>query len=78
MTAQHETQQDIDRRYDALYAQYGKPLEADHAGEYLAVSPTGQTLLGRSLREVTRKATATFGPGNFVYKVGARAVGKWR
>jgi hypothetical protein len=78
MTAQAENQRDIERRYDELYEQYGKPLEAEHAGEYLAVSPAGETLLGSSLREVARQATAKFGPGNFVYKVGARAVGKWR
>jgi hypothetical protein len=78
MSAQHETQSDIDERYDELYERYGKPLEAEHTGEYLAVSPTGETLLGKSLRDVARQATAKFGPGNFVYKVGARAVGKWR
>jgi len=63
---------------DALYEQFAQPLEAAHAGEFVAVSPAGQTLLGTSAGEVGRKAKAAFGPGNFVFKVGPRVVGKWR
>ncbi|MBM2811088.1 MAG: hypothetical protein HW416_1847 [Chloroflexi bacterium] len=69
---------DVDRRYDELYEAYGKPLEAAHAGEYLAISATGQTILGTTLREVARKARTAFGAGNFLYKVGDEAAGKWR
>ncbi len=69
---------DLERRYDELYEQYGRPLEHDHAGEYLAVSARGETLLGRTFSEVARKATEKFGPGNFVFRVGERAVGRWR
>ncbi len=71
-------QQDTARRYEALYERHGKPLEAEHRGEYLAVSAQGDTVLGGSLRDVTEQATARFGPGNFIYKIGERAVGKWR
>ena len=73
-----EQDTDIDRRFDELYETYGKPLEADHRGEFLAISLDGKTILGFTLREVARKATETFGPGNFVYKIGESAVGRWR
>jgi hypothetical protein len=74
----HQRNQDLGRQYDDLYERYGRPLEADHRGEYLAVSPTGQTMLGPTLRDVARRARARFGPGNFLYKIGEKAVGKWR
>lgn len=61
----------------ALYEQFGKPLEQKHAGEYIAVSPGGKTLLGTDLLTVTKEATKTFGPGNFIFKIGDIAVGKW-
>ena len=73
----HEQQRDVEHQYDELYRRYGKPFEAEHAGQYLAISPTGATLLGASLREVAQRATRQFGPGNFIYKVGENAVGKW-
>jgi hypothetical protein len=61
-----------------LYRQYGKPLEADHGGKYLAVSEQGKTILANTLLEVVEKARATFGPGSFIFKVGPRSVGTWR
>ena len=71
-------QQQVQQRYDALYEKYGKPLEAQHRGEFLAVSSTGQTLLGPTLLDVAQQATARFGPGHFLFKIGERAVGRWR
>ena len=63
---------------EALYAKYGKPLEAEHFGAYLAVTPDGRTLLGASLVEVAQRAKAAFGSGSYLFKVGTKAVGKWR
>jgi hypothetical protein len=71
-------QHELDRRYDELYEQYGKPLEVQHRGQYLAISTEGRTLLGATLLDVAERAEATFGPGNFLYKIGDKAVGKWR
>ena len=34
---------DLGRQYNELYEKYGNPLEAQHYGEYLAVSPDGKT-----------------------------------
>lgn len=67
---------DLERRYDALYEQFGRPLEREHRGQYLAVSQGGQTALGSTFLEVARKASDQFGPGSFVFKIGGRAVGQ--
>lgn len=67
----------LEKLYDKLYRKYGKPLEEEHQGEYLAISQKGETILGENLYEVAKKATDIFGPGNFVYKVGEKAVGRW-
>jgi hypothetical protein len=77
MRSNHQTD-DLERRYDELYEQYGRPLEAQHHGEYLAVSARGETILGPTLTDVATQASEQFGPGSFVFKVGERAVGKWR
>jgi len=64
-----------DRR---LYEQYGKSLEKDHTGEYVAIGTEGQTILGKSDVEVLQKAIETFGSGNFaLVRVGHRTFGRW-
>lgn len=67
-----------DKLYDKLYNKYGKPLEKDHWGDYLAISENGKTILGKEYLKVAKRALVTFGPGNFLYKIGERAIGKWR
>jgi hypothetical protein len=62
----------------ALYEQYGKPLEADHTGEYVVISNSGKTIVGESLTEVVTNAIHKFGKGHFVFKIGSRAVGSFR
>ena len=63
---------------DHLYEKYGKPLEADNWGEYVAISPEGKTVLASSLLEVLRAAKAALGLGNYVFRVGERGAGGWR
>jgi hypothetical protein len=75
---EHRLDDDLDRQYDELYELYGKPLEAEHRGEFLAISPQGKTMLGPTLRQVALQAPDVLGPGVFVYQVGEPAVGKWR
>ncbi|HLH26256.1 MAG TPA: DUF5678 domain-containing protein [Chloroflexota bacterium] len=73
--------QESPRKQDAdqLYEQYGRPLEEKHRGQYVAISPEGQTVLGDDLLEALEKAEAVFGPGrNLVFKIGDKVVGKWR
>jgi hypothetical protein len=69
-----------DRRKTArvLYEQYGKPHEADHKGEYVVISDSGKTIVGKSLTEAVTHAIDKFGKGNFVFKIGSRAVGSFR
>jgi hypothetical protein len=62
----------------ALYEQYGKPLETDHKGEYVVISDSGKTIVGKSLTEVVINAIDTFGKGHFVFKIGSRAIGSFR
>ena len=62
--------------FDAVYEQYGKPLEPEHDGEYLAVSPDGRTILGSTLIDVAQRAQTEFGPGNFLFRIGTRTLGR--
>lgn len=68
----------LEKLSDKLYKKYGKPLEGEHWGKFLAVSRKGKTLLGTNLLELAQKASKIFGPGNFIFKVGEIAVWKWR
>jgi hypothetical protein len=76
--AERAQQQQLLARANQLYEQFGKPLELAHLGEFVAIAPDGRTVLGTSAHEVGHRAKATFGPGNFVFKLGPRVVGKWR
>ena len=69
-----------DRRKTAqvLYDQYGKPLEAEHKGEYVVISNSGNTIVGKNLTEVVTDSIEKFGKGHFVFKIGSRAVGSFR
>lgn len=67
----------IRKEGDRLYEQYGKPLEAEHWGEFVAINADGRTMLSSDVRELTREACEAFGPGNFIFKVGPRVTGRW-
>jgi hypothetical protein len=69
---------DLERRYDEIYEQYGRPLERDHQGEYAAISPRGDVVLGQTPLEAAKRAIERFGPGSFLYKIGDRVVGHVR
>jgi hypothetical protein len=61
-----------------LYDKFAKPLEAEHPGEFVAVSRDGRVLFGRDLYELVKQASKDFGPDNHVFKVGDRVLGKRR
>lgn len=71
-------QKQLNNTGDDLYKKYGKSLEGKHWGEYIAISKAGKTVLGNDLIKVMKKSLADFGPGSFVFKVGEKAVYKWR
>ena len=61
-----------------LYEQYGKSLEKDHKGEYVAISSSGETILSDDPDEVLRNAVDRFGSGNFALaRIGEKAFGEW-
>ncbi len=63
---------------DDLYERYGKPLEADHWGEYLVIMPDGRTILGETPIDAGHQAVRTFGRGGYLFKVGDRVVYRLR
>lgn len=70
--------QQLIERAESLYVLYGKPLEKEHWGEYVAIFPDGRWVLGSSRVEALDQALVQFGAGSFVFKVGEKVVGKWR
>lgn len=71
-------QKQLNETGNDLYRKYGKPLEDQHWGEYVAISKVGKTVLDNDLIKVMKKSLAAFGPGSYVFKVGEKAVYKWR
>ncbi|MGH2588941.1 MAG: hypothetical protein ACRDJE_28800 [Dehalococcoidia bacterium] len=64
--------EELRRESDRLYERYGKPLEAEHWGEYVAITSDGRTLLAPTLAEALAQSAEVFGGGGFVFKVGPR------
>jgi hypothetical protein len=73
-----EANQDAELHYEDLYEKYGKPLEAEHAGEYLALTKTGEAVIGPTDIDVIDRAEAAFGPGFFLYRICQRWVYSFR
>ena len=63
---------------ESLYELYGKPLEKEHWGEYVAIFPDGRCVLGSSRVKALDQALVQLGVGSFVFKVGDKVVGRWR
>ena len=72
------TNEEALKQGDELYELYGRPLEAEHWGEFVAVSPDGRSVLGADLSEVQDNALSQFGKGVHVFKVGQIAIGRLR
>lgn len=53
---------------DRLYELYGRPLEAEHTGELVAIGPDGAYMLGNDEIVLARQALARFGSGNFALR----------
>ena len=55
-----------------LYEKYGRRLEPEHTGKFVAISFNGEIILGKREGEVLRRALDTFGRDNFtMVRVGA-------
>ena len=63
---------------DRLYELYGKALEDEYSGKFVAIGPEGETLLGDDDAQILQQAIAKFGSGNFAFtRVGDRTLGRW-
>ncbi len=55
-----------------LYEKYGRALESEHRGEFVAISSDGQIITGGDELAVAAQAVERFGPGTFALRrVGA-------
>ena len=64
---------------DRLYERYGRELEAEHRGEFVAISQDGRLVLGHDELTVAHEAIRRFGPGAFTLRrIGADAEIRWR
>jgi hypothetical protein len=66
------------REMDEIYEKYGKPFEAEHWGEYIAITRDGRTVLAPTDLEAAKLAKETLGLGVFLFKVGEKVVYKLR
>lgn len=76
----HSPDRDRLSQMNQVYETYGKPLEAEHWGEFVAIAPDGRTVLASTLGAALAAASENFGssPDNFVFKIGERVVATLR
>ena len=73
------TQPMTGQEFDKRYERYGKPLENDHHGEFIAITRDGRVIVDKNDIEVVDRAIQEFGSGNFILcRVGYKSVGKIR
>jgi hypothetical protein len=63
-------------RLNQIYEQYVKPVEQDHQGEYVVVTPDGRLIFAPSLDAIAKKADEMPRTGNFLFKVGEISAAK--
>jgi hypothetical protein len=77
--SKRQSQEDRSRQADDLYRRHAKPLEAEHTGEYVAISLEGVVVRASTLQQVLDRSLVELGKGSFVFRLGSdRSVGKWR
>ena len=68
----------VAERDERLYEKYGKPLEQERKGEYIAISTDGRTIISTNPNDVLTQAVNVFGGGNFALtRIGHEAFGEW-
>lgn len=76
-----KTDSELEARHAAerrLYEKYGKRFEATRAGEFIAISMDGETLLGKRDGETLARAVKKFRRGNFIMaRVGSEWIHEW-
>ena len=77
--SQGSAQRALAQEADELYLKFAKPLEAEHKGEFVAVSKQGQVVRAPTLQQVLDLSLKELGKGSFVFRLGAdRTVGKFK
>lgn len=62
-----------------LYERYGRALEAQHAGEFVAIGDNGHMITGADEISVATQAVEQLGPGAFAFRrIGSDAEVRWR
>ena len=67
---------DAGARLDRVYEQYVKPVEQEHLGEYVLVTPAGETYFASSETELIKKTEHVPDGDNCLFKVGEIAAAK--
>jgi len=70
------SEEDAGARLDRMYEQYVKPVEQDHLGEYVVVTPAGEMYFAQTQSELVKKTMHLREGGNCLYKVGEIAATK--
>lgn len=64
---------------DKLYERFGRHLESNHSGAFVAIALDGRTIIDSDQIHALEQAISAFGSGNFAFrKIGSRALGRWR
>lgn len=53
-----------------LYHRHVKPLEAEHWGEYAAVHPKGETMVGKDRKALRKQADSLIGEDSIIFRIG--------
>lgn len=61
---------------DKVYQKFVKPLEKEYWGKFIAITPEGKFLIESDLVKATAKGIEKLGSGNFLFKIGEKAVGR--
>jgi hypothetical protein len=67
-----------DSEFDARYERYGKPLEAEHWGEFVAIMADGRYYLAPDSLAAAVGAYEKYREAAMLYQVGPRVLGWWR
>ena len=75
----HADLEELAQEDEKLYDRFGKLLETEHTGEFVAIARDGRLILDSDQVLALEKAITEFGSGKFALrKVGYRALGRWR
>ena len=61
---------EVAERRAGLYARYGKCLEPEYWGQYVAIQPNGATILEKDFDSLATRARNELGKGSVIFKVG--------